>query len=268
MGSPALKSETEGTPAAIESNDDGAQDETKSADALDALSKNPDDEGTTPGLAVERKFTLFSKLPVEIRYMIWEEALPGPRVVTSRLFIYSHYLQPQWSLVPSERSPAMLFACQESRKFASSSYQALLYSASCNTQYLDPSKDVLLNLGTKYMDPTAGPKLDAIEFIAERIPKLRKLAHPILWILYGNGEEGNFAGLSRFDSLEELLFPHTFDRVFDIAIIKTYSVNNWADEHSRFAPFISNLSSTLEEIAGKDRKWKVPKLLGGTVVKK
>ena len=72
------------------------------------------------------RFTKFSKLPIELRLKIWKMSFPGPRFLevawertkakSSDEMIFRH---------GSEKAPAALFTCQESRREALETYEAL-----------------------------------------------------------------------------------------------------------------------------------------------
>jgi hypothetical protein len=56
-------------------------------------------------------FTLFPKLPTEIRLKVWANALPGSRVIPINLSI-------KHSRITNCASPVLFRVCQESRNFA------------------------------------------------------------------------------------------------------------------------------------------------------
>ncbi|KAG9231367.1 hypothetical protein BJ875DRAFT_444147 [Amylocarpus encephaloides] len=80
------------------------------------------------------RFTLFGRLPIEIRIKIWEATLPGPRVINIREKrvknrhpnFDSPYLTGAWNNVlalwSDSKAPSTLFACSESYHVASRFY--------------------------------------------------------------------------------------------------------------------------------------------------
>lgn len=90
------------------------------------LVKRWDDAGFSSDSHLPRTFHHFSALPTEIRLLIWQHALPGPRVIeirTSNISIGIHnsyrWLKPR-SIC---RIPTLLHVCRESRTEALKRYQ-------------------------------------------------------------------------------------------------------------------------------------------------
>jgi len=89
------------------------------------------DEDAAGNSMTGRRFTIFSKLPIELRLIIWEMALPGPRCITGWFYRSHDYHQEteehgstiRWILIFSDKSPVMLYTCQESRAVALGHYQ-------------------------------------------------------------------------------------------------------------------------------------------------
>lgn len=81
----------------------------------------------SPDTALPR-FTLFNKLPVELRYMIWHFALHGPRAVYFRLsgsrghgFVIASQLA-QAKIKVATSIPGLLYAVRDSRAVALKHY--------------------------------------------------------------------------------------------------------------------------------------------------
>ena len=68
----------------------------------------------------EATFTLFPKLPIELRRMIWKQSLPGPR----QGFVYCESLRESPFCVSPCRIPTALHVTREARSFALETYKA------------------------------------------------------------------------------------------------------------------------------------------------
>jgi hypothetical protein len=97
--------------------------------------------------AATPEFRLFSKLPTELRLMIWEQALPGPRLVDvdfhfrNKLFSFGSELMSLTSTLPH---PTLLSVCTESRAVAKNRYK-LSFAAEAGKPkiYFDENVDTL-----------------------------------------------------------------------------------------------------------------------------
>lgn len=95
----------------------------------------------------EASFRYFPKLPLELRLMVWEEALPGPRIIpfVSKLS-QKKFSTPVYGVVdpkPVLLNPAMLFANQESRSVALSIYEAAFHHRSSKPVFFNFAEDTL-----------------------------------------------------------------------------------------------------------------------------
>ncbi|RDL40966.1 uncharacterized protein BP5553_00945 [Venustampulla echinocandica] len=73
--------------------------------------------------AIGQQFTLFPKLSVELRCIIWKLALPGTRFVTIRKTkCLGDGVEPYWEPVCAEKAPSLLFVCREARAEALKTY--------------------------------------------------------------------------------------------------------------------------------------------------
>lgn len=87
-------------------------------------------------IKTEDSFSLFPKLPEEVRIMIWRAGLPGPRVIT-------HTSE-------HNRSLALLAACTESRRVVRAKYQRFLSPGAkyprvgSSVVYVDPEIDTIV----------------------------------------------------------------------------------------------------------------------------
>lgn len=150
-------------------------------------------------------FTLFEKLPLELRLTIWEMACTNPRVVETTFYYQDDTLC--WRLFPSEKSPVALFICKESRAHFLKQYQAYAQEGVGNPkiQYLDLSIDTIIYTGILGEDliSSHGEPVDPISLLSTRIPTLDKLAiyqwyHPSFSV----------PSLAVFRSLKEIIiFP-------------------------------------------------------------
>ncbi|KAF4460979.1 hypothetical protein FALBO_12224 [Fusarium albosuccineum] len=78
------------------------------------------------------------KLPTEIRYMIWDMTLSGPRVITIRM-------KSRNSFLCSAPIPLAMHICQESRRQAHRAFELFSPAASSGLKpmYLDPKHDII-----------------------------------------------------------------------------------------------------------------------------
>ncbi|KAE8451998.1 hypothetical protein EG329_002163 [Mollisiaceae sp. DMI_Dod_QoI] len=67
-----------------------------------------------------KTFTVFRKLPIELRYMIWTMSLPGQRVLEIKRLHEEDDSAPEYR--SAARIPTALHVCRESRKLAQRSY--------------------------------------------------------------------------------------------------------------------------------------------------
>lgn len=89
-------------------------------------------------------FTLFPKLPVELRLMVWELALPGPRVITIQARRVSSAARGLPHLTADYSIPAIFHTSQESREAVLRKYEfAFPRNHLINSFYFDFSRDVL-----------------------------------------------------------------------------------------------------------------------------
>ena len=96
-----------------------------------------------------RKFPLLTRLPFEIRHMIWREAFPGPRLVE---LLYDEDIGACTSRSPL---PICLWICSESRKEAKIFYRLMFATDRAEASiYLDPHIDeVYLGVGNFHLGP-------------------------------------------------------------------------------------------------------------------
>jgi len=95
---------------------------------------------TSPELATA--FTIFPKLPVELRLKIWKFALPGRRIVDIRCDKQSVLFEKYRSSTPI---PSILHVCSESRTLASKVYElAFRTTPSSRSIYFNFSADLLV----------------------------------------------------------------------------------------------------------------------------
>jgi hypothetical protein len=107
-------------------------------------------------------FTIFNRLPIEVRLQIWEAALPGPRLVNIkekrlRKTKREHIAETRPDLDPTafppdnllgvtsdSRAPSVLFACRESYSVASKVYvPSFGFATSIPETYFDFQRDTL-----------------------------------------------------------------------------------------------------------------------------
>ena len=105
---------------------------------------NHDDPTSTSSHAL--MFTLFNRLPIELRLKIWEAALPDPRVVNIRekRLRKTRPGRDMVAVTSDTKAPSVLFACRESYSAASKFYiPSFAFSDSIPETYFDFQRDTL-----------------------------------------------------------------------------------------------------------------------------
>lgn len=222
---------------------------------------------TSPAVPVttDRTFTLFPKLPIELRLIVWEMALPGPRILKSSLTRTTSG-DTCWDLRPSEKSPALLFTCQESRAVAEKSYKPVsLRWPKITVQHVNPSTDIIFVVGElNFYDPW--PR------IAQQIPDLTRIA--ISEVTFDIFIDQTAPRLAGFTSLEELILILNEDgraSFEDVSHIKTFEGNcqecpmehiwGWKDRvRASFKPYFTKFERD-------NADWKTPTIRSGRFVK-
>jgi hypothetical protein len=167
----------------------------------------------------DSRFPLFPKLPIELRLIVWEMALPGPRCLEVVQHIEktgppeyqasfgrhfgSRFKYCYWTA--TDKSPAMLFTSHEPRQVTLNHYQPFKHgppSEAKRTSYIDPLRDTLFcttipaSWDIDPIDPTT------LERIAKAIPNLTRMAMDVHNISYWYHAIGK---LRCFGQLKELL---------------------------------------------------------------
>jgi hypothetical protein len=102
-------------------------------------------------------FALFPKIPLEVREMVWIEALPhrvisiseklyGPRFENSgnNVAMVQNYRKPEfWQFKSSAKTPSIFHACQESRRVALKIYHLSFGGYGLTAFYFNPSIDTI-----------------------------------------------------------------------------------------------------------------------------
>ena len=92
-------------------------------------------------------FTLFDRLPLEIRLQIWEAALPGPRIIHLEKWQASFDRSITFNVLEissNTKAPSMLFANRESRLVASQCYiPSFAFEGSTTKTYFNFQMDTL-----------------------------------------------------------------------------------------------------------------------------
>ncbi|KAK1998643.1 hypothetical protein LX36DRAFT_24235 [Colletotrichum falcatum] len=178
------------------------------------------EEFSRPAVTTGETFPIM-KLPVEIRLMIWEYALPNSRVYEVMDSPNASQKTPAaagltFANVRDEPPPALGAVCHETRVFVLQRYRPLTLSAT--TKYVDLSRDILL------LEPYLLVKrlLRALQFFSQ-IPLVRDnlsrlafgtsyglytgICHPVLsWKISKSNISTLLARLSKFPRLRKLLF--------------------------------------------------------------
>ena len=108
------------------------------------------EEETWPRSKYVDSFPKFSKLPHELQVLIWEAAIPDPRVIRFELKTrVDRSFQRSKRLERSQPPPSMLFACHDSRDVARQVYSLAFSLSSYQPTWVDFRRDVLeFPLGT------------------------------------------------------------------------------------------------------------------------
>jgi hypothetical protein len=91
-------------------------------------------------------FTLFNRLPIELRLKIWEAALPDPRVINIRekRSKKTRLGRDMVAVASDTKAPSVLFACRESYSVASKFYiPSFAFADSIPETYFDFQRDTL-----------------------------------------------------------------------------------------------------------------------------
>jgi hypothetical protein len=227
------------------------------------------EEGEIAGSRADKEFIIFSKLPIELRLIIWEMALPGPRCITLRLYLFNDplvnvYGETEegplpifWHLHFSEKCPVTLFTCQESRAVALKHYQlqpSPHYDLTRMLWYIAPLRDTLFMMYANWKGP-------AVKIIASAIPNLTKLA------LYADKlqvPEFSAQHLRDFNGLETLILMPCFNWQYysrDPPSIKTSELGNRNSLDSLGTDVdFDTLQRSFAELENEYTGWKAPKL--------
>jgi hypothetical protein len=126
--------------------------ETGPESTMSSKKSNDGDHNGSEGLvesdvleAGQRTFTLFPKLPAELRLRVWKYSLPGPQYIEVQMSLSSFIQYPQWKFVSQDKAPAAFFVCHESRAEATKNYKLLRGTQSGTPAiYCDAAIDVLV----------------------------------------------------------------------------------------------------------------------------
>jgi hypothetical protein len=120
----------------VEGDDDGIQsdeDDLQSEDDKNQVIEN------------ERTFTLFPKLPAELRVKIWKFSTPEVRYIQPYPFEYNYAFHPEDSTILGANPPSSFSVCRESRQEVLPLYKPfqLVPGPNSPTFYMNPEMDVL-----------------------------------------------------------------------------------------------------------------------------
>jgi hypothetical protein len=219
----------------------------------------------------DKMFTLFPKLPIELRLLIWEMALPGPRVLKTSL-PWDLDAEIRWNLTPSEKSPAILFSCHESRTVALNHYQPLSYERlpfGANFQYFDPSIDILFHACYLSIFDSLDTR-DVLSLIAACIPGLQRLAIAETIFYHHNAIDGH--RMAAFGCLEELILVRGEDvdeDIRDVSFIDTLKRNSEQDQIGfGLTARVAGLRKTFAELEKSNTGWNAPRVWSGRLIRK
>ncbi|KUJ10577.1 uncharacterized protein LY89DRAFT_760559 [Mollisia scopiformis] len=119
-------------------------------------------------------FTLFNRLPTELRLKIWEAARPGPRVVNIKERLVERNGQPTWALWSPSKAPSPLFACRESHHVALKFFvPCFAFASSIPETYFDFRTDTCYLRFDAFADDCA----DVFEFFIQRLERIYDTDH-------------------------------------------------------------------------------------------
>jgi len=189
-------------------------------------------------LYLEYYFPQFSKLPIELRERIWQDTLPGPRLIevgknsddaatseneggpafTLRIlgnFSASHSIHTEQVQIPQQWfSPVALFVCHESRQHTLRHYR-LIEQAQLNLEpfYCDPSIDILWFTYEFTGHAVNMPHIELqarMDKLCQEHPSLLHLFKAVLVDeIFWNPESGNQEYLGKLLRLETILIMDT-----------------------------------------------------------
>jgi hypothetical protein len=216
----------------------------------------------------DKIFTFFPKLPTELRLIVWEMALPGERILESR-FYYNPDKTLCWCLLPSERSPATLFACRESRTIGLKYYQPLTEEGIAKpwVQYFDPKFDTLFSTNSfgEVLFPTDGSCIDVSHLIAERTPTLAKLA------VYCVKTPVTSRPTKDLECLTEVIvvYPRRSGTIDKVSSIKRFGKDNTDSPLSNFRKYIDGRFEPLfKKLEESISSWRAPEIKTGIFVER
>lgn len=208
-------------------------------------------------------FTLFGKLPLELRLTIWKMALPGPTCIQSSTS-NDKYGEVQFGL-RYDKPPTILFVSRESRAVALPYHQAPLSKDDIRyheVRYFNTSSDCLYHRDSCRYTP-----VDVVAIISERFPHLSKLACHINHV---RPDVGSFLrSLTKFNCLKELVITAKYKnfgpkrgrliKEFNKEVYRLRVSATWV-----FWPKIEAIQNALTEMEKRSTVgWKAPKLRVG-----
>jgi hypothetical protein len=197
-------------------------------------------------------FPKFSQLPAELQLMIWEFAIPEPRVIRFSSQFHG------WSL--AQTHPGILHACYESRKEALKRYQTAFSVALRKPVYFDFARDTL-EFGDFTALDTFSKRNTQFNGSTEETDKVRTVAITVRSRL----EEYQFKLIcSNFGALEELKVREmTFETWADwkpLRIVERKEIEGYLPLRGLLAMVRWNV-----ELRGKvEGGWKAPRVVIGT----
>ncbi|CAG8959350.1 hypothetical protein HYFRA_00013121 [Hymenoscyphus fraxineus] len=179
---------------------------------------------------VPRHFHLFSKLPIELRFDIWELSIK-PRMIS--IYRLKTIPIPSPPRARRHRVPAILQATRESRTVGLKHYELvfkrLLWTSAVYFNFaLDilAFNDIMLNVAGETMPvffrqkedpavlPDGQPPIYSFKQLKEVHPQLRFLMIPREWLCYGTGGAPFHEGLFEFKNLRQLNIVYFEEGVF------------------------------------------------------
>lgn len=212
------------------------------------------------------RFTVFSKLPIEIRLKIWKMALPGPKFI--KMDLQSSPLgQDGYIWLPrcSEKNPALLSTCNESRAMALKHYHSVGRRPQGWVKFVDFSTDILCYtwLGSWIQ------KASLINVIPEHGTSLSSLAIARdVWYRWKNRVEE----LPKLIGLKELMIAQEEMRYDEIIGFEVLGKEEWDTSffpgvQLNYSPFdrtVTSVENAFQQIKTKNAAWTPPTLRLGT----
>ncbi|KAG4432880.1 hypothetical protein IFR05_011626 [Cadophora sp. M221] len=156
--------------------------------------------------AEEPTFTLFPKLPLELRLMIWKELVPQGRLITIKGGIVKHEYFEGWhaNAYPSnsEALNALFQACHDSRKMIQKTHTLSFHDRLTAPIYFDFKHDVLF-----FKDACSlGKFAPRASSQGPRVNEVRDLVKTVIGLVMLEGSISNLYSVTLFENLDTMIW--------------------------------------------------------------